>query len=247
MNGVTLIELIIAMVLGLLLTAAVIAVYFGVATSTQVVASEVSRFRQLGQSISVIRQAVTMAGYRTDLELEREIVYPKDGADFAAGEVVNLVFNTTTAMNELTVRILGPDNNAAVYDCAGRELPSNVLAKMRFYVDVNLDELLCQSSIPGLTDATSVLGRNVLAFYVTAFGGPVAGGSSTIYAPNGTIPDNFIVRSLQIDLINESDDVRFSTPESQTVVTPYYGNRNFISNKKVALLSEHVSLKNIVD
>ena len=147
--GFTLVELMVAMMLGLFLMTGVIQLFLGSSQTYSVVASQ-SQVQDTGRfSLYFLSRSVRHAGYWPSLEspitYEAHKVFPVDNA---------VIFGTNNSVNgsdDIYVRMLGAEDET-IKTCQGVVITETQVAIDRFYVEAasgteNVSSLFCSSTI----------------------------------------------------------------------------------------------------
>lgn len=148
-RGFSLVELMISLVLGLIVIAAVSMVFLSssrTSTATNILsrAQESSRF-----SVQYIGRELRMAGYSSSYEagvVSRSIIFPSDATFTTAGQVVVGDDNSTASgilggTDTIQVRYMG-SGSAEISDCQGNAVSATSIVTIRIFVNED-NELVC--------------------------------------------------------------------------------------------------------
>lgn len=154
--GLTMIELLVAMVLALLVTAAVLRIYQGVSQNYRY-QEGMSRLQENGRlAHHFLARTVRLSGYRVDASRSLEDTYPADTSMGAAvGEVVSGFDNSSGAAgikdgtDGITVRFQG-NGDGTISDCLGSGVGTGVTRVTTFTVAPD-NTLQCATDLDGDT------------------------------------------------------------------------------------------------
>lgn len=164
-RGFSLVELMVAVVLGLLLTIVVSTIFLG-GKQTFKTQDDLSRVQENGRfALDLLGRTVRLAGYMDDPTATPGFLTVFDPTA-ATKRAVDGVDGTASAADEITVRYAG-STDLALRDCGDQPstgIPTGVVVTNRFYVDGGT--LKCDSSGTGLTAGTYALIDGVEDFQV---------------------------------------------------------------------------------
>ena len=271
--GFTLLELLVAMSLGLFLLAGLIQV---LVTNREVfrVQENSSRMQEDGRfAVTVLNSAVSLAGYREDASLTMGTQFPNyttqanpPAQTFQEGEVVNGTDNDIgggdnikDGTDAIAIRYR---SDGAIRDCLGSIVGSGLMSVNRFYVDDD-DTLNCRSDVynpstgAAVSSATQPLIDNVEDMqirYGMNTGGPFRDVTAECYldasVPIGTDNDctalNFDrVVSVRISLLLHSNDDHL-TPDNTPQTYSYEGLNNVLAgdNRLYRTVTTTIAMRN---
>lgn len=153
-SGFTLIELMIALILGLLLLSGLYSMLSANQHSVALVRSNGQLITDGQRALSVMRMYIQQAGYRDFNRVENEIFLPASGAwvtkQFVSGTDNAITSGAVkTGTDELLVRFFGSGTSSAdntIYDCAGAGISAATSISVRWYVSP-ANELRCNDSV----------------------------------------------------------------------------------------------------
>ncbi len=159
-TGLSLVELMVALVVGLLLLGGVIEIFVA-NKQTYRVADTSARIQENARFVAeILGHHIRMTGYRSDVTKDAASSFPVlgntgtlNGAFTQAGQVIS---GTDGSIDYLTIRFLGNDDGS-VKNCTGTTVSSNQIANQRFFVSNSV--LRCGPEVFA-QDGTSVKGYN---------------------------------------------------------------------------------------
>jgi type IV pilus assembly protein PilW len=130
-TGFTLVEMMVAMTLGLLLVLVVAQIFLGSKEAYNSI-EEISRLQENARfAIGQLDRVVRMASYMTDPLGNRTLIFP------VAARALDAVDGGGSASDQITVRYQGsgtPAADGSVLDCQGNQIKGGVLAVNRYYL-----------------------------------------------------------------------------------------------------------------
>jgi type IV pilus assembly protein PilW len=147
-RGFTLVEMMIALVLGMVITGALLAIFMS-SKRTYSTTEAMSRMQESARfGAQFAARELRMAGYSASTQLgilNRDLLFPASGS-FGSGVVVIGTNNDTTAglksgSDSIRIRYTG-DSNGAVHDCLGNDVPANTQVSAQLSLSSN-NELQC--------------------------------------------------------------------------------------------------------
>ena len=135
-HGLSLVELLVAMTVGLLLTAGVLTVFVN-SKQTYRVQDNLSHLQENGRfALILLGNALRMAGYKTDPINDTRLVFPT-GAIYGT--------DTTGSPDAISISFQGAADGTT-RDCLGNSVGASVMSTNRFFIDNNDLALKCTSS-----------------------------------------------------------------------------------------------------
>ena len=225
-TGFSLVELMIAMTLGLLITGAIFSVYNN-SRSSQRYSAALARIQENGRTgLHILTTVLRLAGYREDPDSNFSSLFVGN-SNFPVNTAIVGSDNDNDSTNGikdgtdwLMVRYQGDSTTQQVFDCIGNPLPindasyPNNIFPTLFAVSDN-NELFCD---PGITGAG---GRKILVGGVEnlqiQYGIDTSGdGTADYYIDASQNPDFSFVISIRLSLLLQSQDRVTSQPQSYT-------------------------------
>lgn len=187
-RGFTLIELMIALLLGLIVIGAIGAVFLS-SSRTYRTTESLSRLQENARfAVQFISREVQLAGYADAFQrgiVGDGLIYPADAVFSSVGQVIvgNRV-NTSTLAGTDSIEIrYGGSDIAPLRDCLGNQLATSAFVTVRLYVNTN-NQLSCsvnganaESLVDGIADMTIEYGVNSANEFMSASGLVAAGAS----------------------------------------------------------------------
>jgi len=193
-RGFTMVELMVAMTLGLILTV-VIGQVFVTSKESYRTTEDLSRLQENARfAVTQMSRVIRMAAFMTDPLGNRAAIFPA-GTPAVAG-----VDPGGTLADEVTVRYQGsgaPDNT--VFDCQGNALAGGIVAAGRFYLAAGADgnsALFCETGGGTIELVSGVDNMQVLYGEDTD-----ADGTANRYLPRGSVGNMDNVVSVRIALL----------------------------------------------
>jgi type IV pilus assembly protein PilW len=147
-SGFTLVEMMIALVLGMVIIGALLAIFMS-SKRTYSTTEAMSRMQESARfGAQFAARELRMAGYSTSTQLgilNRDLLFPANGP-FASGVVVVGTDNAAgaglkTGADTIRIRYTG-DANGSVHDCLGNEVAANTQVSAQLSLSIN-NELQC--------------------------------------------------------------------------------------------------------
>lgn len=190
-TGLTLIELLIAIAVGLVLIAGLLGVLV-FSGQTDRLMGESARMQENARfALDAIGRELRMAGCRSDITTPVASIFPADSKFPAAGQIIN------GTNNSISLRYQGsPDGT--VRDCLGNPVPAGTTVTIDF--SVVDQELICQSSLGGSTALVDRVGELRVRYGMNGSAG---------YADATAVTNWAAVTSLNVELlfVSERDGV----------------------------------------
>lgn len=202
-RGMTLIELMISIVLGLLLVAVVIQIYVGT-KATYNKQEDISRLQENGRvALYIIGRTTRISGFKSNPGADYSTIFP------AATRGIIGTPGAAGSSDTLTIRFQGSGNGAgtadgSVVDCLGIAKDSNTMNYNRLYIANNATTLrpglFCDTSDDSTVNGTEIVSdiENMRLLYG---GDPNGDGIADYYVPAGNVPNWDQVVSLRIGLV----------------------------------------------
>jgi Tfp pilus assembly protein PilW len=243
LKGITLVELMVSVALGLVIMASLSTVLFDTAQLTKLGMSEVQTLRQLERTMDILETTVELAGFVPDIAVGvTKISKYEAKSSFKAGEVVQFETKGENASNVLKFRTTGFLDTSV--DCLGKNIPNDTQVIMTLYHDVKNQTLVCD--VQGDKSFESgVLLDNVI-FVAMGYTGALTGSdvfSKVAYSE--PTPNAFDIRGVVIDIVVESDTHYFSKSIDQEVIFFLGKKMSFKSKGKVSKVRRVVPIKNV--
>lgn len=206
--GLTLLELIISMALGVILTGAVMQIFVSIKDSGRVI--EVgSEVQQNGRfTIGFMSNSIQLAGFREVLSEEWEQEFPADGS-FAVGQIIN---GTEGGANpdSILVRYQGYSDGMTL-DCLGNNVAAGTNVTVSYSVD-GCGNLVC--SVDGAPGSIIVGGIEALEI---KYGEDLTGdGEVNAYLDADDVTDWLQVRSVKLGALVASNSATGSIDNQRT-------------------------------
>lgn len=158
-KGMTLVEIMIALVIGLVLTGGVLEIFISSKQSYRSLET-LSRLQGGGRiAMMIMGERMRMAGYKSNALAADTTVFPAAGA-FAAGQVVTGPNDVPGTPDTISVRFEG-NTGGTVQDCLGNVVAAGTLATISFSVNTATNEFRCSIDggvtwQPFITDVTDM-------------------------------------------------------------------------------------------
>ncbi|BCX88540.1 type IV pilus assembly protein PilW [Methylomarinovum tepidoasis] len=229
-DGVSLVEIMVALVAGLILTAGGIQIY-AANKQTYRVADASARIQENARfAMEILGRQLRMAGYRQDVTQSTTEAFPVlDGGTLnaafsTAGQIIS---GTDGAIDNITIRYLGNDDGT-IQTCAGSTASSGQIINQRFFISDTV--LKCGSEI-FQQDGAQVVGYNaqpllqgVENIQITYGIDNNGDGTADRYDRSTRVADWNQVVSVRISLLLQSEDNITTAPQPYTfkgaTVTP---------------------------
>ena len=222
-HGVGLVELLVAMAIGLLLTAGIIQIFSG-SRQTYRVQEDLSHIQENGRfALIQLGNIVRMAGFKTD---------PTDTLTFATGAITGT--ETTGGPDQVSVFFQG-ESDGTTFDCLGNPVAASATVVNTF--SINSNSLRCASS-----SGTQDLVENVQDMQIT-YGVDANGtGSANYYVNASSVTDWSQVVSLHVSLLLRSQEDNLA-PVAQTY--QYNGATTTAADRRLrAVFNTTIALRN---
>ena len=214
-RGMTLIELMISIVLGLLLVAVVIQIYVG-SKSTYNKQEDLSRLQENGRvAIDVIGRMARVSGFKSNPAADYSTIFP------TSARAITGTAGAAGSSDSLTIRFQGSGTglgaaDGSVVDCLGATYDSNVTIFNRLYIannaTTNRPGVFCDTSTVNGTEVVSEI-ENMRILYGVDISGD---GIVDYYVPAGLVPDFNQVASLRIGLVAATPNLINPTLDTRT-------------------------------
>ncbi|MSQ50455.1 MAG: prepilin-type N-terminal cleavage/methylation domain-containing protein [Betaproteobacteria bacterium] len=216
--GFTLVELMVAMTLGLVIVLVVAQVFLSSKESFNAV-EQLSRLQENARyGMSQMARVIRSAGYITDPNTSRSTAFPALAPALAGTD------GFSGATDEITVRFQGsgsPTADGTVIDCVGNEIVGGSLSVNRYYIGTganNRSALFCAntgSDVPVVGAAVELV-PNVESMQVIFGETTDADTSANYYVPWGNVATPDSVVAVRIALLFSSDDFVRSSVDTGT-------------------------------
>lgn len=213
-RGMTLIELMISIVLGLLLVAVVIQIYVG-SKATYNKQEDLSRLQENGRvALDVIGRVARISGFKSNPAADLSTLFP------STARAITGTPGAGSSSDSLVIRFQGSGNglgtaDGSVVDCLGTTYDSNVTIYNRLYIDNN-----ATTGRPGLfCDTGTVIAEviNDIENMRFLYGVDISGdGVVDYYVPAGLVPNWDQVASLRIGLVAATPNLINPTLDTST-------------------------------
>ena len=220
-RGMTLIELMISIVLGLLLVAVVIQIYVG-SKSTYNKQEDLSRLQENGRvAIDVIGRMARVSGFKSNPAADYSTIFP------TSAPAITGTAGVAGSSDSLTIRFQGSGTGAggagaadgSVVDCLGVTYDSNVTIFNRLYVANNATTtrpgVFCDTTNDSTVNGTEVVSEieNMRILYGVDISGD---GIVDYYVPAGLVGNFDQVASLRIGLVAATPNLINPTLDTRT-------------------------------
>lgn len=217
-RGMTLIELMIAIVLGLLLVAVVIQIYVGT-KATYNKQEDISRLQENGRvALYILGRTTRISGFKSDPGADYSTIFP------AATRGIFAAAGAAGSSDSLDIRFQGSGNGAgtadgSVVDCLGIARDSNTMNYNRFYIANNATTLrpglFCDTSDDGTVNGTEIVSdiENIRFQYG---GDPNGDGIADYYVAAGNVPNWDQVVSMRVGLVATTPNTINPTLDTST-------------------------------
>ena len=209
--GMTLVELMIAIALGLLLVAVVIQIYIG-SHASYIKQEDLSRLQENGrEALSILGRNLRMAGYTsTPMPGNAGTVFVSptlaiQGVDNGASpDTLTVRYQGSGAGTSSAGTNTGADNNTR--DCLGQAIDSNHYAYNNFYIATGTGArlaLFCDNTDDSTLNGTELISN--VNFMKVVYGVSVSGnGNVDYYVPGALVPSFDKVVSVRVGLVAET-------------------------------------------
>lgn len=242
MQGVTLVELMVSVALGLVIMASLSTVLFDTAQLTKVGMSEVQTVRQFERTMDILETTIELAGFLPDVSagVTKENTYLSVD-DFKVGEVIRFDPKGTDKSNILQFRTTGYLGSSV--DCLGNIIPTGVQVIMTLKHDANKKTLVCEVLNDGNT-TSGVLMKNVVFLAVGHTGISLGNNLISKMSYRETTPNDFLIRGVVIELVMEGPVESFSTSKTQKVGLFLDEEVSFESKSKITRVRRAIAIMN---
>ena len=242
-KGLTLVELLVSVALGLVIMASLSTVLFDTAQLTKVGISEVKTLRQFERTMDVLETTIQLAGFMPELVDKGETTkdrYKKNDV-FIESQLAFIKSYGENKSTELYLRTFGYKDSSV--DCLGRIIPHDVQATMTIRHDDSNNTLVCEVEIAGITDS-AVLMNNVVFLAFGSIGTTLFDKRVSKMAYFDTPPTSYNLRGIIFELVIESE-VDFYSKNTEQSIHLFLDNAvSFSSKKKIAKASRTIALLN---
>ncbi|MGB5408926.1 MAG: PilW family protein [Thiogranum sp.] len=224
-HGFSLVEILVAMAIGLLLTAGLIQILSG-SKQTYRVQDNLSRLQENGRfAIVQLGNSIRMAGFKTD---------PTDTTTFAAGAVTGT--DTTGNPDQISVSFQGASDGTTI-DCIGNTVPASTVIVNQF--SINNNNLRCVS-----TSGTQDLIENVEDMQITYGVDTNGSGSANYYVAANSVANWSQVVSIHFSLLLRTQEDNLTTA-AQTY--QYNGTATTATDRRLReAFSTTIALRNLL-
>lgn len=217
-RGMTLIELMISIVLGLLLVAVVIQIYVG-SKATYNKQEDLSRLQENGRvALDVIGRVARISGFKSNPAADLSTLFP------STAPAITGTPGAGSSSDSLIIRFQGSGNGAgtadgSVVDCLGATYDSNVTIYNQLYLASNATTgrsgFFCDTSDDSTVNGVEVISEieNMRFLYGVDISGD---GVVDYYVPAGLVPNWDQVASLRIGLVAATPNLINPTLDTST-------------------------------
>lgn len=242
-DGLSLVELIVSISLGLTLVAGLAVFYQQMVSTNESVLQEAALYVSSQRVFNAIDFAIEHAGYipNIHLGLEKKEVYKKTDL-FDKGET--FIAEQFSKNDKILVRTFG-EANIVFSDCIGEDITSDEQVEMGFYV-TDKNQLICKSThISNTIDPyEAVISENIDAFRVTQFRTNKNGTLQFIVPPLAPKPEEALIKSLLVELVTYSSHNIYQTPKTQILTYSDNSQQTVVSRQKYTISSKHMNFYN---
>lgn len=222
-RGMTLIELMISIVLGLLLVAIVGQIYVGT-KATYNKQEDLSRLQENGQAaLTIISRTVRISGFKSAPDADATYIFTSSAPAIKG--------STTAGNDEIIIRFQGSGDGAgmadnSIIDCLGVARDANVMNYNRFYIASNATTLRpglwCDTSDDSAVDGTEIVSdvENMSVLY----GGDIGADNAVdYYVSAANVPNWDLISSVRIGLVAATPNATIN-PQLDTSTYTVLGN-----------------------